>query len=259
MSGLAVVTGASSGIGHELAKQLAAGGHDLLLVARREERLRQVADEVHAQNGIKAEFLKLDLTVTHQRHELISTIIRERSRLSLMINNAGFGAVRCATDIATSRTMEMIELNVSALTELCIEAAKLLVSRKAGGIINVASTAAFQPVPYMAVYAATKAYVLSFTEALGEELSGSGVRVMALCPGYTATEFQQVAGERPRGSKRPMMSPVECVRIGLRDYEAGKRVSVTGLSNKIQTSAGRLLPRGFITNMAGRFVKSRIG
>lgn len=256
--GLAVVTGASSGIGWEISKQLAACGFDLLLVARREARLRELAAQIQSESRAKMDILKLDLTAKQERRALVSMIGREQGRLSLVVNNAGFGAVRSAVDIGTAKSLEMIELNISALTELSLEAAKILVSKRSGGIINVASTAAFQPVPYLGVYSATKAYVLSFTEALAEELRDTGVRVMALCPGYTKTEFQQVAGESIESrSKRRMMSAAVCVRIGLRDFDAGKRVSVTGIGNKLQTHASWISPRTLVVHMAGELMKGR--
>jgi uncharacterized protein len=258
--GLAIVTGASAGIGWEMGLQLAARGYELLLIARREDRLRELALQIESQCRVKADILKLDLTAPPARRDLISRIARERDRLSLMVNNAGFGAVALSADVTTVRSLEMIELNVSALTELSLETARILVSKGSGGIVNVASTAAFQAVPYMSVYAATKAYVLSFTEALAEELNGTGVHIMALCPGYTRTEFQQVAGESVESSrKRIMMSARDCVRIGLRDFDAGKRVSVTGINNKLQTFAGRHMPRRFIVHMAAMIVRGRIG
>jgi short-subunit dehydrogenase len=258
--GLAVVTGASAGIGWEIGLQLAARGYDLLLIARREDRLKELALKIESQYRVKADILKLDLTALPARRDLISRIAREQDKLSLMVNNAGFGAVAPSVDVTAARSLEMIELNVSALTELSLETANILVSKRSGGIINVASTAAFQAIPYMSVYAATKAYVLSFTEALAEELHGSGVHVMALCPGYTKTEFQQVAGENAESSgKRVMMSARDCVRIGLRDFDAGKRVSVTGISNKLQTFASWLLPRRFIVHMAAVIVRGRVG
>jgi short-subunit dehydrogenase len=258
--GLAVVTGASSGIGWEMSKQLAARGYDLLLVARRDARLRELAAQIQSEGRTKTDILKLDLTAKQERRDLVSMIAREQGRLGLVVNNAGFGAVRSSVDIGTAKSLEMIELNISALTELSLEAAKILVPKRSGGIINVASTAAFQAVPYLGVYSATKAYVLSFTEALAEELRDAGVRVMALCPGYTKTEFQQVAGESIESrSKRRMMSAADCVRIGLRDFDAGKRVSVTGIGNKLQTLASWIFPRTLVIHMAGELVKGRIG
>jgi short-subunit dehydrogenase len=257
--GLAVVTGASSGIGWEMAKQQAARGNDLLLVARREERLIELAGQITSELKVQASMLRLDLTDRTERQRLISKIDSERDRFSLMVNNAGFGAARAAVDIGSDRSLEMIELNVSALTELSLEAATIFLQKRSGGIINVASTAAFQPVPYLNIYSATKAYVLSFTEALAEELRASGVRVMALCPGYTKTEFQQVAGESADGARmKRMMSAADCVRIGLRGFDAGKHVCVTGVSNKLQTFAGRHFPRGIVVHSAALLFKSRI-
>jgi short-subunit dehydrogenase len=258
--GLAVVTGASAGIGREMGLQLAVRGYDLLLIARREDRLKELALKIESEYRVKADILKLDLTAPMARRDLISRIVREQDKLSLMVNDAGFGALAPSVEVTAARSLEMIELNVSALTELSLATAKILVSKKSGGIINVASTAAFQAVHYMSVYAATKAYVLSFTEALSEELHGTGVRVMALCPGYTRTEFQQVAGESAESSgRRIMMSAQDCARIGLRDFDAGRRISVTGMSNKLQTFASRLMPRRVVVHVAAAIVRGRVG
>jgi uncharacterized protein len=256
--GLAVITGASSGIGWELGLQLAARGYDLLLVARRKERLEELAALIRLAAPVRADLLQCDLVSPADRRALIARLHEEKDRLALVINNAGFGAFGATVEIPVSRTLEMIELNIGALTELSETAARILVPRRTGGIINVASTAAFQAVPYLGVYSATKAYVLSFTEALAEELQSPGVRVMALCPGYTRTEFQQVSGESIESSgRRYMMSAADCVRIGLRDFEAGRRVSVTGAANKVQTLASRLFPRRLVVHLAGALVKSR--
>jgi short-subunit dehydrogenase len=257
--GLAVVTGASSGIGWELARQLAARGYGLLLVARRQDRLEQLAELIEAETRIKADILKLDLTDGAARRRLGSRLSAERERFSLLVNNAGFGAVGPALRVPPDTNMGMIELNIAALTQLSLEAAGILVQKKSGGIINVASTAAFQAVPYMTIYAATKAFVLSFTDALAEELRDSGVRIMALCPGRTRTEFQQVAGERIDEARvRGYMSAAACVRIGLNDFEAGKRISVTGTLNRLQTFAGRHFPRSIVVPMAARLEKRRV-
>jgi hypothetical protein len=152
----------------------------------------------------------------------------------------------------------MIELNITALTELSHEAAKIMMEKRAGALINVGSTASFQPVPYMAVYSATKAYVLSFTEALAEELAEYGIRVMALCPGSTRTEFQAVAGVKLDGvALRSVMSAEECVRIGLEDFEKGKRVSVTGVENKLLIFGSWLAPRSLVLKAGARLMKNR--
>ncbi len=257
--GLAVVTGASSGIGWEMSKQLAARGYDLLLVARREARLRELSTQIQSKSRTKTDIVKLNLTAKQDRRDLISMIAREQERLSLVVNNAGFGAVGASIGIGTARILEMIELNISALTEISLEAARIFAAKRYGGIVNVASTAAFQAVPYLGAYSATKAYVLSFTQALAEELHDTGVQVMALCPGYTRTEFQEVAGESVESrSRRSMMSAADCVRIGLRDFDAGKRVSVTGFGNKLQVFASWISPRNLVVHFAGEMMKRRI-
>ncbi len=257
--GLAVVTGASSGIGWEMGRQLAARGYDLLLVARREERLRSLAAEIDKDGKAHVEYMRADLTNRADRRELIARMAKDCRRISILVNNAGFGAVAAAQNIPMERCLEMIELNMAALTELSLEAARLFAANRTGAIINVASTAAFQPVPFMSLYAATKAFVLSFTEALAEEMHVTGVRVMALCPGYTRTEFQQIAGEASgRPTLKHCMSAEVCVRIGLADFDSGKRVSITGAANKLQTFASWLFPRSLVVRAAGAFVKGRI-
>jgi len=250
---LAIVTGASAGIGWEIARQLAMRDYELLLVARREDRLKTLAEEITGNIGKRAGFLKLDLTDAADRRELVAVMEENRSELSLVVNNAGFGAVGPTLETPVDRTSEMIELNVAALTELSWEAARLLIPKGTGGIINVASTAAFQSIPYMSVYAATKAFVLSFTEALAEEIEVHGVRVMALCPGVTKSEFQQVAGIAEDDiALRRAMSTEECVQLGLEDFAAGKRISITGAGNKLQIFISWLLPRSWVTSIIGR-------
>ena len=254
--GLALVTGASAGIGWELARQLAARGYDLALAARRESRLRALAERAQRDSGARSEILVLDLARAGDRARLVAWMEAARERLSLVVNNAGFGYVGPAERLDAARALEMIDVNVAALTELSLAAARLL---RSGAIVNVASTAAFQPVPYMAVYAATKAYVLSFTEALAYELRDTGVRAMALCPGYTRTEFQQVAGavspDDERG--RSVMSAEECARIALDDLERGKTRSVTGLFNKVMTFVSPRAPQALVLRAAARMMQGR--
>jgi uncharacterized protein len=257
---LAVVTGASSGIGLELARQLASRGYDLLLVARREERLRDLADRIRSETGRDARVLSADLVHRDGRDRLLAALEDSRDALHLVVNNAGFGYVGPAVRAVPDSMANMIELNITALTELSLASAKILTRRREGGLINVASTASFQPVPYMNVYSATKAYVLSFTEALAEELREYNVRVMALCPGNTKTEFQAVAGvKREDRRARPVMSAEECVRIGLDDFERGKRVSVTGIANKLMVFGSWAAPRGLVIRSAARLMKNRGG
>ncbi len=257
---LAAVTGASAGIGWEMARQLAARGYDLLAIARREDRLAKLAQTISSETGRNVECMHLDLTVPEERSKLVSALYDSAEKLSLVVNNAGFGTVGPTVRAPFERIARMIELNITALTELSYEAAKIMMPKKAGALINVASTAAFQAVPYMNVYSATKAYVLSFTEALAEELNEYGIRVMALCPGYTKTEFQEVAGAVHDDERlRSAMSAADCVRIGLDDFEKGKRVSVTGFGNKLMIFGSWLAPRSLVLKSGARLMKSRSG
>jgi uncharacterized protein len=253
---IAVVTGASSGIGAELALELAGRGYTPWLVARREERLQAVAGSIEKASGRRARVIVLDLASGPARQSLVGMMRAEASQVALVINNAGFGAVGATLKYPWERYAGMIALNVEALTELSLEAARIMVEAGQGGIINVASTAAFQPVPWMNTYSATKAFVLHFSEALSWELKDKGVRVMALCPGYTRTEFQEVAGVRNDDPRlRFAMSARDCARAGLRDFERGRRVSVTGLRNRAQILGTRLFPRGVVNAIASQFLK----
>lgn len=256
---LAVVTGASSGIGWELARQLAGRGYDLLLVARRADRLRTLASEIASATGNQADVLALDLTLPAERKALTSRMEASENRLALAVNNAGIGFVGPTWTCPWERAAGLIELNITALTEISQAAAGIMSRKRSGGLINVASTAAFQAVPYMNVYSATKAYVLSFTEGLAEELAAYGVRVMALCPGPTESEFQAVAGVRPDAVRSPItMTAEECVRLGLDDFERGKRISVTGWGNKLQVFGTWLAPRSLVAKAAGRMMQTRL-
>ena len=256
---LAVVTGASSGIGWELARQLAGRGYDLLLVARRADRLRALASEIDSTMGKQADVLALDLTLPAERKALTSRMEASEDRLALAVNNAGFGLIGPTWTGPLERLAGMIGLNITALTEISHSAARIMSRKRSGGLINVASTAAFQAVPYLNVYSATKAYVLSFTEGLAEELAPHGVRVMALCPGPTESEFQAVAGVRQDAMRtRIAMTAEECVRIGLEDFERGKRISITGWGNKLQVFGTWLAPRNLVTKAAKRMMQSRL-
>lgn len=255
---VAVVTGASAGIGWEMAKQLATRGYDLWLIARREERLRQLATQITAETGRIAVVFALDLIDAVDRAKLAAQMGLARDGLSLLVNNAAFGTIGPTVGSSEAKMNQMIELNVTALTDLSYAAAKVMIAKRRGAIINVASTAAFQAVPYMNVYSATKAYVLSFTEALAEELKEYGIRVMALCPGPTRTEFHAVAGVREEDARgRLMMSAAECVRIGLDDFERGKQLSITGAANKLMVFGSRIAPRRLVIKSVGRMMKPR--
>ncbi len=255
---IAVVTGASSGIGLELSKGLAARGYSVWLVARREERLKALASELAVASSAPATVLRLDLTQPADRRVLVARMAQAASDLDLVVNNAGFGAVGPTADIPLPRLLQMIELNIAALTEISHEAVNIFVRKKSGALINVASTASFQAVPYQNVYAATKAYVLSFTEALAVEARPHGVRVMALCPGITVSEFQRVAGIKHEDFRRHIaMSARRCAGLGLRDFDRGRTISITGASSRIQVFASWLFPRSLVLRTAAWIMKGR--
>ena len=198
----ALVTGASSGIGEELAKLAAADGCNLVLVARRQERLDALARDLSVAHGVSARVITADLANRAAPRRIAEELTKGRLTIDILVNNAGLGIYGPFWERELGKELEVVQVNVVALTELTGLLLPGMISRKRGRILNVASTAAFQPGPWMAVYYATKAYVLSFSEAIAEELKGTGVTVTALCPGPTITEFQGAAGVRHRASSR---------------------------------------------------------
>lgn len=237
----ALVTGASAGIGEEFARQLARRGTDLVLVARRGERLAELADELGGE--VEVEVLAADLLAPSGRESVEERLRAFAGPVDLLVNNAGYGMYGPFAELDVERQTRMIELNVTALTRLAHAVAGRLRQDGAGGIINVASTAAFQPDPYGAVYGATKAFVLSFSEALHEELAPAGVRVTALCPGFTATEFQHVAGVRDGAMPAPGVMKVEpVVRAGLDAFTRGRAVCIPGVVNKLTGHGSAMSP-----------------
>lgn len=257
----ALVTGASSGIGRELAKLLAREGHDLVLVARRREALEELARELAVKHGVAARVIAKDLTVPDSTAEIFGELERERLSVDILVNNAGLGVHGRFWETDLDRQIEIIQVNVVALTGLTGRFLPGLVARGRGRIVNVASTAAFQPGPYMAVYYATKAYVLSFSEALAEELSDTGVTVTALCPGPTMTEFQAAAGlEDTLLFRGPLvMDAAKVARVGWAGAKRGKRVVIPGLANRFLKETVRFSPRRLVTAAAGRMQKKRSG
>ena len=237
MRPITLITGASAGIGAELARVFAEHGHELALVARREHRLVELADEIARAGRPRPHVLRIDLEQSGAVTLLAAELIARDLEPANVVNNAGFGLVGQATRLDRSEQLAMIDLNVRALTELSL-AFTDSVARHRGGILNVASLAAFLPGPGMAVYYASKAYVLSFTEALHHELKGRGVRVTALCPGPVATEFQARAGLQ-KENRMLALSAARVARIGYRGFMRGDRVVVAGMRNRIVAS---LLP-----------------
>ena len=231
--GWALVTGASSGIGAELARQLAARGYDLVLTARRRDRLDALAVDVRAKEGVEVLVVACDLGTSTGPGQVLAALGEKGIVPSLLANNAGFGVHGLAIEQPLGRQLEMIDLNVRSLTELSLALGAQMAARRSGAILNVASTGAFQPAPHVAVYTATKSYVLSFSQALAWELAPYGVRVLAVCPGATKTEFFEAGQVHIQVSSFFYMSVERCVRIALRALDRGRRVIVTGWLNAI--------------------------
>ena len=247
MKKVALVTGASAGLGVEFARQLSKRGHRLVLAARRKERLEELAKELG-----NARAVAIDLSKSNAAAKLMADLEANGEEVDLLVNNAGFGLIGRFAKAESKRLRQMIDLNVGTLTDLCRTVAPAMMKRKTGGIINVASTAAFQPGPNMAVYFATKAFVLSFTEALHEELKPHGIRVTCLCPGPTRTEFGDVAGFGGNGLfDRVAMNAPEVVAAGLDGLEKNKAVVVPGLLNKVTANSGRFAPRSVVRKITG--------
>jgi len=250
-----LITGASYGIGEAFAKRLAADGAQLILTARSRERLEALAAQLRSQYGASVHIVCADLANATGAREIFEEVERANLSVDLLINNAGFGALGEFAELSLPRQLEMIQVNVTALVELTHLFLQPMQARRGGAILNVASTAAFQAVPYFAVYAATKAFVLSFSEALMEEGRSSGIRVLALCPGSTATNFQAVAGSQHINAPRFTQTSEQVVEAGLAALAQGRSFVISGLTNKLQTQLERFVPRAVVTKMAGKIFK----
>ena len=251
--GWAVVTGASSGIGLAFARELVRRGHPVLAVARRRERLERLANEA-AKHGGRIEPLVADLTT---EQGLASAVRRaeELGEIELLINNAGLANAGDFQGASLERETAAMRLNVEAVVRLSHGVLQTMVRDRRGSIINVASVVAFQPFPHFAVYAATKAFVLSFTEALAEEVKGTGVRILALCPGSVATELDVFAHNKGLLGKLPSLTADQVVEAGLQALKNGRVVKVVGGLNRFLPFMGRLAPRWAMRQLMGVSVK----
>jgi short-subunit dehydrogenase len=240
----ALVTGASSGIGYELARYFARAHYQLVLVARDEQRLRAIADEFTSQFGVRVHSVPMDLSQPSAPTDLFDALAAQHLQVDVLVNNAGFGTFGPFAQVTATSQLEMIQVNVAALTHLTRLALDLMLQRRHGKVLNVASTAAFQPGPLMAVYYATKAYVLSFTEALAVELEGTGVTVTALCPGPTTSSFQERAGiQGARLVRGGLMDAAIVARAGFEGLMRNQSVVIPGRRNQLLALGTRLVPR----------------
>jgi short-subunit dehydrogenase len=256
----ALITGASVGIGHELARQVARGGYNLVLVARNADKLKAVADEMRTL-GVQADYVISDLAQPSAPLGLFADLRNRGVTIDVLVNNAGFGALGPFDELDPQRQLDMIQVNVTAVVELTHLFLQGMIARNAGGILNVASTAAFQPGPHMAIYYASKAFVLSFSEAIAEELKRTNITVSALCPGPTESEFRSRAkmDDSPvfRSKFIPTMSAADVARAGYQAFRKGKRIVIPGIVNKLAVQSNRIAPRRAVTKVAGKINRSK--
>jgi short-subunit dehydrogenase len=259
-SSTALITGASSGIGEAFARQLAARGYGVFLVARREERLRELAAAVNGEYGVRAEFAAADLADPAERDKLPGLVAERGLDVAILVNNAGFTTVGDVHE-NPERQLGMIRVNVEALVDLTTKWLPGMTQRGTGAVINVASVAGFQPIPVQSVYAATKAFVLHFSEATAAELKGTGVTMTALCPGPVATEFVEAGGFK-RDSMGPsfIWSTAEDVaKAGIEGADKGKRVVIPGIGNRLSANFGRHGPRSVLLGPFASAYRRTIG
>jgi len=251
-----LITGASTGIGAAFARKLAARGRNVLLVARSEDKLIALCNELGRLTSIRAQYVALDLREPGAGTQLLEETKKRELEIEMLINNAGFGSMGDFAKLDLEHELEMIQLNVRAVVDVTHRFLGPMRERKRGTIINVASTAGFQAVPYMATYAATKAFVLSFSEALAEENRLHGIHVMALCPGVTETNFFE-ASKIDRPPMRTIQTPEEVVDTALRGLARQKSLVISGWANWLTVEAERFVPRSLVAKVAGKALRSR--
>ncbi len=247
----ALVTGASSGIGADIARELARRGHGVTLVARREDRLRTLATELADGHGVRAETLACDVTDADARQGLVSSLDTLGLTVDILVNNAGFTTMGPVHRSERDRELAMVRTNVEAVVDLCSLFIPPMATRRRGAVLNTASTAAFQPLPGQAGYGASKAFVLSYSRAVGTELRGTGVTVTALCPGPVETGFAESAGmsdDEAAGTLPKIMwvAPADVARAAVDAMAAGRPVVIPGVANRVGAMAGHLAPRALI-------------
>jgi len=257
--GKVLITGASTGIGKALAELFAQDGYELILTARSADKLTQICNDLNTRYGVEVSWIAQDLSRSGSAAALWAEVEKKTTEVEILVNNAGFGTYGPFRDTPALATTTMLTLNIITLTELTALALPGMLNRGKGRILNVASTAAFQPGPYMAAYYASKAYVLNFSRALAVELKGSGVTVTTLCPGPTATDFQARAGmdNMPLLAGPLMMSAQEVAAAGYRGLLQGKQLVVPGILNKLSTISGRYLPTGWVMAVVAWLQKAK--
>jgi short-subunit dehydrogenase len=253
----ALVTGASAGIGAEYARQLAGRGMHLVLVARRQDLLQSLADDLIAKHACKCEIIAADLAQPGETARVMAEVERRGIALELLVNNAAFGIVGEVDDADLDRMQELVRLNIAAVVDLTFRVLPGMLARGHGAIINLSSLSAFQPVAYMPAYAASKAFVLHFSEALAIEVRPRGVTVLAVCPGVTQTQFFDIAGAPGWLQKHSSHSPERVVQASLRALERRKMVIVVGWRNFLLTMLVRMVPRSRVVTESMRFFRPR--
>ena len=252
-----LITGASTGIGAAFARKLAARGRNVLLVARSEDKLIALCNELGRLTSIRAQYVTLDLREPDAGAQLLEETKKRELEIDMLINNAGFGSMGDFGKLDLERELEMIQLNIRAVVDLTHRFLGPMRERKRGTIVNVASTAAFQAVPYMSTYAATMACVLSFTEAIAEENRAYGIHVMALCPGVTETNFFEAA-KIDQPPMRTIQTAEEVVDAALRGLARQKSLVISGWTNWLTVEAERFVPRSMVTKVAAKALRSRV-
>jgi short-subunit dehydrogenase len=251
----ALVTGASAGIGQALARELAAGGANLILTARRQDRLEQFAAELRSKFNVQCEVFAADLTLPDAPERIFAFTEERGLAVQLLVNNAGFGQFGETPGVETQRLLDMVQVNCGAVVHLTRLYLPKMLARKSGDILILSSVAAFQAVPYLSTYAATKAFDLLFAEGLAAEMRPYGIRVCALCPGATESEFHQVAKQDKLFSKKYQEPADKVARVGLAALAAGKSTVISGGANAFNVVAQRLVPRRIVTAMAAKLFK----